>query len=94
MSEFQKTTQGFNKATLRSISFDSLKQHESGSIAALLAAACESGFFYLDLTDVGNEGFLADAEELFSVASQVFDLDELEKMRYDLDVIGPHKISG
>jgi hypothetical protein len=85
-------------APLLRISLEKLLQHDPAEEERCWKACCELGFFYLDLrtsTSLGvasnngssasdsGEKLLQDADELFSVMREFFDLDVEDKVKYD-----------
>lgn len=59
----------------------------------LLRTACErDGFFYLDLSQ--QDTLLGDVQKAMGIAQRFFELDEEKKLEYDIDLIGPWKLSG
>jgi len=59
----------------------------------LKKAVREDGFFYLSLQGYSNP-VLEDVDACYQLAKDVFDLPLEEKMKYDIDNIGPHKLNG
>lgn len=78
-------------APLLRISLQKLLQHDVEEEDRFWSACCDLGFFYLDLRtssdhvngDVDGEGLLRDADALFEVAREFFDLPVEEKVKYD-----------
>ena len=81
-------------ALLKTISFSALLHGESDAIADLYSAGVEGGFFYLDVRSLEIEMILDEVNKLYGVAEDFFQLPLEEKMTFDLDKIGPHKIDG
>lgn len=71
-------------APLLRLSLSKLLAHDPTETARLLQASEEIGFFYLDLSDSETgQSLQHDADNLFTVGEQVFDLDLEEKQKYD-----------
>lgn len=70
--------------------------HEGNAEEAtkLFKAACENGFFYLDFKAPLFVKILDAADDVFSLAKDIFDLTEEEKLRYDIDKLGKLKLNG
>lgn len=68
-------------APLLRLSLEKLLSHEEAEVQRFYSACKDLGFFYLDLR--GND-ILADADQLFGIGEQLFELDLDEKRRYDL----------
>jgi hypothetical protein len=81
-------------ASLKVITFSSLLNSETRAIADLHKAGVENGFFYLDLRNPQTQTLLDEVERLYGVAESIFRLPLEEKLKYDLDQIGPAKIDG
>ena len=71
-------------APLLQLSLKKLLQNDTEESTSCFQACKNLGFFYLDLrgTTVG-ESLLDDADRLFDVGEQLFELDLEEKQRYD-----------
>lgn len=80
-------------AQLRTIDPRSLKDGSMSEIGKLLDAAINDGFFYLDLTDPGEESFLIHVDEIFAMSKAIFDLEETIKLHFDIDLLGPLKVN-
>ncbi|KAJ9234295.1 hypothetical protein DTO169E5_6639 [Paecilomyces variotii] len=71
-------------APLLRLSLEKLLQRDSGEIKRFSEACEEIGFFYLDFRDSQRgESILQDADRLFKVGEQLFELDLEEKQKYD-----------
>ncbi|KAF2469328.1 Clavaminate synthase-like protein [Lindgomyces ingoldianus] len=76
-------------APLLRISLQRLLEHDCEEEERCWKACCDLGFFYLDLRtkdsagDVNGEALLQDADQLFEVMKEFFDLDINEKVKYD-----------
>jgi isopenicillin N synthase-like dioxygenase len=75
-------------APLLRISLEKLLNHDSEEQERCWKACCDLGFFYLDLrTAIGQtidgEALLKDADHLFEVMTDFYDLDVQEKVKYD-----------
>ncbi|KAF2807213.1 putative 2OG-Fe(II) oxygenase family oxidoreductase [Mytilinidion resinicola] len=79
---------------LRTISFSALARDNTAAIAEVFEAGFQDGFFYLDLRDAETQPLLDSIEELYQLSETLFDSDQKELMKYDLDIIGPSKIDG
>jgi len=79
-------------AQLKTISLEALKGRSADEIAKLLAAAKEDGVFYLELdNDVHLKGVTNDISQL---SRSLFDMDEADKLKFDVDKLGPYKLNG
>ncbi|KKZ63660.1 hypothetical protein EMCG_02028 [[Emmonsia] crescens] len=67
-------------APLLRLSLEKLLSHEEAEVQRFYNACKDLGFFYLDLR--GND-ILAEADQLFGIGEQLFELDLDEKRRYD-----------
>ncbi|KAI8625005.1 2OG-Fe(II) oxygenase family oxidoreductase [Xylariaceae sp. FL1651] len=78
------------------IYYSKLKQKDDKEILALKQAFETWGFAYLDLTDQKDDSgsLLCNMEKAFYVAKQFFSLDKQEKVKFDIDKIGPYKLNG
>lgn len=81
-------------AELQTISLRNLRDGSTSESTKLLDAAIHDGFFYLNLTDPGEEAFLNRVDEMFAMSKATFDLDESIKMHFDVDLLGPFKVNG
>jgi isopenicillin N synthase-like dioxygenase len=71
-------------APLLRLSLGKLLAGDSTECERLFQACIEIGFFYLDLQDSDHGiSLLADADKLFTVGENLFDLSLEEKKRYD-----------
>lgn len=69
-------------APLLRISLEKLLQHDEAEIQRFVRACEDLGFFYLDLTGPGNS-LLAQADQLFGIGEELFNLPIEEKAKYD-----------
>jgi hypothetical protein len=90
-------------APLVSISLSKLLAHDAETEERLWTAACQTGFFYLDLRRqaghssssgagklVDGEALLQVVDRLFQVGRRLFDTDEEEKRRFDYAAKGSY----
>ncbi|RMZ84721.1 hypothetical protein DV737_g1057, partial [Chaetothyriales sp. CBS 132003] len=71
-------------APLLRLSLQALLSHDHDEIQRVLAACEELGFFYLDLSDCSEgQRLLDDADKLFAVGKELFELPLDEKIQYD-----------
>lgn len=80
-------------APLLSISLSKLLNNDSSEQDRCWKACCDLGFFYLDLRpssshsindqSIDGSALLQDADRLFSVMKDFYDLDVQEKVKYD-----------
>lgn len=71
-------------APLLRLSLEKLLAHDEAESERLLQACEDIGFFYLNLEDSKTgSSLLNDADELFQVGGNLFDLDLAEKQQYD-----------
>lgn len=79
-------------AQLKTVSLKALQERSADEVAKLLAAAKEDGVFYLD---VANDGQLKCVNNYISQLSRsLFGMDEAEKLKFDVDKLGPYKLNG
>jgi isopenicillin N synthase-like dioxygenase len=69
-------------APLLRISFEKLLQRNDAELERFNRACEDLGFFYLDLTGPGD-ALLRDADKLFDIGEELFNLPLEEKMKYD-----------
>lgn len=71
-------------APLLRLSLAKLQSNDSEEVGRLVRACEDLGFFYLDLqqSDIGDS-ILADADQLFKVGVELYDLPLEEKKKYD-----------
>lgn len=81
-------------AKLRTIRLHKLQDGSMSEASKLLDAAINDGFFYLDLTDPGEDMFLNHVDEMFTLSKAIFDQEESVKLDYDVDLLGPLKVNG
>ena len=71
-------------APLLRLSLKSLLSHDPSEIQRFIAACEDLGFFYLDLSGVpSGQSILKDADKLFGVGEELFELPLEEKKKYD-----------
>lgn len=71
-------------APLLRLSLKRLLAHDNEEINRLIDACEDIGFFYLDLQDAGfSSSILDDADKLFNISKQFYDLPLEEKKKYD-----------
>ncbi|KAF2733877.1 putative 2OG-Fe(II) oxygenase family oxidoreductase [Polyplosphaeria fusca] len=83
-----------NSVDLKVIPFARLEEGDEATIAALLEAGTQSGFFYLDLQHKTSQSLLNAVDDVYQLSKSLFDLTQNELITHDLDVIGPSKIDG
>lgn len=76
-------------APLLRLSLSKLQAHDAGEVKRLLQACEELGFFYLDLRGPGDK-ILRDADTLFDVGRELYDLPLEEKQKYDFAAKGSY----
>ena len=86
--------ENFPAAQLRTVRFRKLQDGSMSESRKLLDAAINDGFFYLDLTDPGEETFLNHVDEMFALSKVKFDLEESIKLDFDVDLLSPLKLNG
>lgn len=69
-------------APLLKISLSKLQAYDSEEIARLTQACEDLGFFYLDLRGPGDQ-ILKEADQMFNLAEDLYDLPLEEKKKYD-----------
>ncbi|KAJ5322627.1 oxidoreductase [Penicillium brevicompactum] len=79
-------------AQLKTISLKALKGGCVEEVSKLLAAAQQEGVFYLDVADdILLEDVVYDIGQL---SRSLFAMSEPEKMKFDVDKLGPYKLNG
>ena len=81
-------------AELQVINFQRLAARDSKEEAKLFEVARTDGFFFLDLRRSDNNEILNLVENIYTLAKDLFGLDESEKLLYDVDKIGKMKLNG
>ena len=81
-------------AQLRTIRLCNLQDGSMPESRKLLDAAINDGFFYLDLSDLGEEKFLDNVDDMFAMSRAIFDLEEIIKLHFDVDLWSPLKVNG
>lgn len=78
-------------APLLRLSFKDLVNGDVNESDKLFKVCKELGFFYLDLRGIEEgESILKDADALFQVSEQFFNLDVDEKLKYDFSAKGTY----
>ncbi|KAH5614227.1 hypothetical protein HBI26_009650 [Parastagonospora nodorum] len=82
-------------APLLRISLEKLLRHDPDEEERCWKACCELGFFYLDMRtsngqSIDGEALLQDADRLFDVMKDFYDLDVVEKVKYDFKEQGSY----
>ena len=81
-------------AQLSTINIARLQEQNAEEAAKLFRAAKEDGVFYTDLKDWGFVEMTDRVDDIFALSKALFDLDEREKMQYDVDKVGRLKLNG
>ena len=81
-------------AQLSTIKLASLQQEDGEEAEKLFQSAREDGFFYLNFQDSAFEGMINLVEDVFTISKSLFNLDNQEKMEYDVDKLGDSKLNG
>ncbi|PVH70561.1 Clavaminate synthase-like protein [Cadophora sp. DSE1049] len=71
------------KAPLLRLSLSKLLDRDAGEVNRLIRACEDLGFFYLDLSCPAGKPILTEADELFKVSTELFELPLEEKKKYD-----------
>ncbi|MCJ1286662.1 hypothetical protein MMC26_006008 [Xylographa opegraphella] len=71
-----------------------LNDGDEEEAAKLFEAAKEDGIFYLNLQDRRFVGIIDTVDEVFDLATELFDLSDEEKMQYDVDKLSTLKLNG
>ena len=83
------------EAQLEIVKFTELLHGSEEQKMKLFSACKNHGFFYLDLTGFDPETRLdAVLEDMNTLAGEIFDLPEEQKMQYDVDKISNMKVCG
>jgi isopenicillin N synthase-like dioxygenase len=82
-------------APLLRVSLEKLLNHDAEEEERCWKACCDLGFFYLDLRtssghQIDGEALLRDANRLFEVMKDFYDLDVQEKVKYDFKAQGSY----
>lgn len=78
-------------APLLRLSLEKLLCHDEAELKRLCNACEEIGFFYLDLRGSHNgNNILEDADRLFAIEQELFDLSLEEKQKYDFSKEGSY----
>jgi non-haem dioxygenase in morphine synthesis N-terminal len=81
-------------ASLEMVDLEGLRAGDLRESKKLFDACLSSGFFYLDLRNV-KEGHVAGTiEGMLALDKELYDLDDDEKMAYDIDKLSPLKLNG
>ncbi len=81
-------------AQLSTIKLAGLQQGDGEEAEKLFRSAREDGFFYLNFQDSAFEGMINLAEDIFTISKDLFNLENEEKMEYDVDKLGNLKLNG
>ena len=81
-------------AQLSTIKLAGLQQDDGEEAEKLFRSAREDGFFYLNFQDSAFEGMINLVEDVFTISKSLFNLDNEEKMQYDVDKLGKLKLNG
>ncbi|KAM0349695.1 hypothetical protein ACHAPU_003524 [Fusarium lateritium] len=83
-------------ADFTTVSYIKIKQRDINELAALKRACEKDGFLYLDLhgTDGDPMSVTHDVPLVYKAVHNFFQLDNEEKMKHDVDTIGPWKLNG
>jgi isopenicillin N synthase-like dioxygenase len=83
-------------ADLSTVSYDRLAKGDADELLALRRAFSQDGFAYLDLREHdGSPGsVLGGIDTVFAAGAEFFSTSLDEKMKYDVDAIGPYKLHG
>jgi isopenicillin N synthase-like dioxygenase len=83
-------------ADFTTISYTRIKQGNARELSALRRACEKDGFLYLDLQNADGEAIpvIKEVPLVYKAVKNFFQLDEDEKMKYDVDAIGPWKLNG
>lgn len=78
------------------ISYAKIVQGDADELTSLRKACEQEGFWYLDLRGENREPIQAvkDVPVVLKVLDEFFQLEREEKMKYDVDEIGPWKLNG
>lgn len=78
-------------APLLRLSLDKLLRHDEAELKRMCNACEEIGFFYMDLRGTRNgDNILENADRLFAIEQELFDLSLEEKQRYDFSKEGSY----
>jgi isopenicillin N synthase-like dioxygenase len=83
-------------ASLSTVSYYRLVQENADELSALWQALSQDGFAYLDLRkhDSSPGSVLDGVNHVSRLGAEFFSTSLDEKMKYDVDAIGPYKIHG
>ena len=81
-------------AKLQIINLERLQAGDLAESAKLFDAAKQNGFFYLNLQRVDGINILEMADQIYELAKELFNLDEAEKLAYDVDELSSMKSDG
>ncbi|KAF4502785.1 Clavaminate synthase [Fusarium agapanthi] len=83
-------------ADFTTISYTRIKQGNANELSALRRTCEKDGFLYLELQSANGELMPATQEVplVYKAVNKFFQLDEDEKMKYDVDKIGSWKLNG
>ncbi|KAI9805949.1 MAG: hypothetical protein M1825_000563 [Sarcosagium campestre] len=81
-------------ASLATISLERLRAGDQNEAKKLFEACKNSGFFYLDLQTSNDNGILKTINDMFALDKDLYDLDDEEKIKYDVDKLSKLKLNG
>ena len=81
-------------AQLSTIKLAGLLQDDGEEAEKLFRSAREDGFFYLNFQDSAFEGMINLVEDIYTISKSLFNLDNQQKMEYDIDKLGDSKLNG
>jgi isopenicillin N synthase-like dioxygenase len=78
-------------ASIDTVSFAKLAGQDSNSIDLLLNSFLLQGFCYLDLQ---GHSVIEDVQAAFQIGTEFFSMPQEDKLEYDIDRSGDHKLNG
>jgi non-haem dioxygenase in morphine synthesis N-terminal len=81
-------------ALLEIVDLERLRAGDVRESKKLFDACLNSGFFYLDLRHVKEGDVAGTIEGMLALNEELYDLDDEEKMAYDIDKLSPLKLNG
>ena len=81
-------------AELRTVSFSQLVEVDDVAMKELKDAATLQGFFYLDLQGSQSYRILRDVDDFIENARKFYNMPLEDKLKYDIDKLGMHKLDG
>lgn len=79
-------------AQLKTISLEALKGRSADEVSKLLTAAKEDGVFYLNIAD--DVQLKSVTNDINRLSHSLFNMDATEKLKFDVDKLGPYKLNG